>query len=248
MRAAHAAAFAGTLAMLACVPAARGQDIAQRIKTVDNGVVNLLFASKPGVCGDGETFISMSKSEDDYHWRECRPGPVLVTLRVDGGDVTKLETHVGGAAPSSALLVSTKAATDYLLDLAENGRSSVGKHALFPALLADSVQPWPQLLQLARKENVSRDVRKSAIFWLSQAAGDKAAEGLKSLLSDDDVDIRKHAVFALAQLKDDQGVPALIDAAKTSKDPEVRKSAFFWLGQKNDPRVLALYEEILLKK
>ncbi|HEX6560211.1 MAG TPA: hypothetical protein VF021_12130, partial [Longimicrobiales bacterium] len=58
MRAAFAAALTGTLAFVACVPAARGQDIAQRIKQVDNGTVNVVFASRPGVCGDGETYIS----------------------------------------------------------------------------------------------------------------------------------------------------------------------------------------------
>ena len=67
------------------------------------------------------------------------------------------------------------------------------------------------------------------------------------MLTDEDLEVRKSAVFALSQLKGDAGVVALIDVVKNSKDPEVRKNALFWLGQKNDPRVLAMFEDILLK-
>ena len=33
--------------------------------------------------------------------------------------------------------------------------------------------------------------------------------------------------------------------ARTHRDPEVRKQAMFWLGQSNDPRALAFFEEVL---
>jgi len=268
MRAAYAAALTGTLAIFASVSAARGQDIAQRIRQIDNGTVQLVFASKPGVCGDGATFISTNGVDDegnrttfrqsgsgininhgysDYSSRNCDEGPVRVALDVRNGQVVDLDTYVGRLVPGGALVVSPRAAVPYLLDLAEHASSSVGKHAILPALLADSIEPWPQLLRIARNENVNRDVRKSSIFWLGIAAGDKSTAGLKSLLSDDDVEIRKQVVFALSQLKGEAGLNSLIEIAKTSKDPAVRKSALFWLSQKNDPRVLALFEDILLK-
>jgi HEAT repeat protein len=173
---------------------------------------------------------------------------VRVDLTVENGNVVELETFVGGRAPQPALTVSTRAAVDYLLALAERSGEPVGKHAILPALLADSVEPWPRLLQIAKNENAASQVRKSAIFWLGQAAGDKATQGLKSLLSDEDVEVKKSAVFALSQIRGEQSVTALIDVVRTSKDKEVRKSALFWLSQKNDPRVLALFEDILLKR
>jgi hypothetical protein len=43
-------------------------------------------------------------------------------------------------------------------------------------------------------------------------------------------------------------VPILIRIAKTNKDPEIRRRALFWLGQSDDPRALALFEEILTKR
>jgi HEAT repeat protein len=169
-------------------------------------------------------------------------------LTVENSTVVDVETFVGARPPESAITVSTRAAVDYLLTLAERASEPVGKHAILPALLADSVEPWPRLLQIAKNENVDSDVRRSAIFWLGQAAGDKATQGLKSLLSDDDEDVKKSAVFALSQMRGEQSVTALIDVVRTSKDKEVRKSALFWLSQKNDPRVLALFEDILLKQ
>jgi len=40
-------------------------------------------------------------------------------------------------------------------------------------------------------------------------------------------------------------VPMLIDVARTSHDPEVRKQAMFWLGQSKDPRAVAFFEQVL---
>jgi HEAT repeat protein len=42
-------------------------------------------------------------------------------------------------------------------------------------------------------------------------------------------------------------VPALINVARSNRSPAIRKSALFWLGQTNDPRAIALFEEILTR-
>jgi HEAT repeat protein len=62
-----------------------------------------------------------------------------------------------------------------------------------------------------------------------------------------DREVREQAVFALSQRPRDEGVPALIRIAKTHNDPEIRRRAIFWLGQSNDPRALALFEELLTR-
>jgi HEAT repeat protein len=81
-------------------------------------------------------------------------------------------------------------------------------------------------------------------------AGDSATAGLEDLVGDDDEDreVREQAVFALSQLKHDEGIPALIKVARTNADPEIRRKAIFWLGQSDDPRVLALFEELLTRR
>ena len=60
--------------------------------------------------------------------------------------------------------------------------------------------------------------------------------------------VKESAVFALSQLRRDEGVPALIRIARTHASPSVRKKALFWLGQSDDPRAMALFEEILTRR
>jgi HEAT repeat protein len=60
--------------------------------------------------------------------------------------------------------------------------------------------------------------------------------------------VRKRAVFALSQRPKEESVPALLRIAKAHRDPEMRRSAIFWLGQSNDPRALAQFEELLVSR
>ncbi len=64
---------------------------------------------------------------------------------------------------------------------------------------------------------------------------------------DPDTEVRKRAVFALSQMPKDEGVPKLIEVARTHRNAEVRKQAMFWLGQSGDPRALKFFEDILRK-
>jgi HEAT repeat protein len=57
--------------------------------------------------------------------------------------------------------------------------------------------------------------------------------------------VKRQAVFALSQLPRGEGVTRLIDVAKNNRNPAVRKQAMFWLGQSQDPRALAFFEEVL---
>jgi hypothetical protein len=102
-----------------------------------------------------------------------------------------------------------------------------------------------RLIELARHD-ADPGVRRQAIFWLSQKAGERATGTIAAAADGDpDVEVRKHAVFAMSQLPKDEGIPRLIALAQTHRDREVRKQAMFWLGQSGDPRALALFEQVL---
>ncbi len=92
-----------------------------------------------------------------------------------------------------------------------------------------------------------RGTCKSAVFWLGQASGEAATAGLTELVDEEsgDLEVRKTAVFALSQRPAAEGVPALIEIARGSASPTLRKQAFFWLAQSEDPRALSLFEEVL---
>jgi len=253
------------VAAAGAVPAA-AQSLASRVARARDGEIRIAFAAREGICGDGATYIRdrtregyiMSRGwSNDRGWRSrpCEDGPVRVALRVRDGQVRSARVYVGGDWSSRGeseqdlgMLGAAQAARD-LIDLARNSETSGGEDLVFPATIADSVTIWPELMSLARDKSAASSSRKQAVFWLSQAAGDKAAEGLASLAEDDkeDRDVRNQAVFALSQLPKDEGVPILIRVARTNRDPDVRRKAMFWLGQSDDPRALSLFEEILTK-
>ncbi|MEO8448729.1 MAG: HEAT repeat domain-containing protein [Gemmatimonadota bacterium] len=252
-----------------------GQSLAQRVTSAPDGEVRIAFAARDGVCGDGRTFIRdrtrghgegdfITYNSDDSHWsgraknwreRACVDGPVRVAFRVRDGMVRSARTYVGGDWPSplgtttDLGTVAARQAVDGLFALAKDSRNSGSDDLIFPPTLADSVTTWPALLAIARDDRAPRRSRSSAVFWLSQQAGDAATKGLTDLVDDDseDREIREQAVFGLSQLPKDQGVPVLMRAARTNRDPGVRRKALFWLGQSDDPRVLAFFEEILRK-
>lgn len=241
---------------------AEAQSLASRVSRVTDGIVRFSYASRPDVCGNGENNINFGNghtmrrdSDDDDDFYTCEYGPARVSMTIRGGAVNRIRVAVGGGGrsrnPSAEVtdlgLVGAREAAGYLLDLAQKARGSAGGEAVFALTLADSVTPWPDLIRLARNEDIRQETRKSAVFWLGQAAGDAATKDLAEIAEDErgDQEVRESAVFALSQLDNDQGVPILIRIAKTNKDPEIRRKAMFWLGQSDDPRALDLFEELL---
>ena len=225
------------------------QTLDQRITAVGSGKVHVSFAARPGVCGDGDQNINIQDNED---WEvECEGQPVRVALEVKNHQVVGLRTFVGGqwrttAAAKDLGTIRPQEAAAYFLHLA-GSRTDLSGDPVLPATLADSVTIWPSLLQLARSSRLPMERRRSAVFWLGQAAGAAVDRALDSIAGDigTEREVRKQAVFALSQRSSEDAVPALIRIARTNRDPELRKSALFWLGQSNDPRAVDLFEEIL---
>ena len=104
-----------------------------------------------------------------------------------------------------------------------------------------------ELLHMA-KFDADGKVRGQALFWIAQKAGKRATGALTDAIQNDpETDVKKKAVFALSQLPKDEGIPQLIHVADTNSNLAVRKDAFFWLGQSQDPRALAYLEQVLKK-
>lgn len=247
------------LATSSCATTAAAQGpVARQIATVKDGTVRLSFRARPGVCGNGQSnSISWNsgRHRGKNEWEnECEPGPVRVAIDMAGGAPTDIRFYVGGRwrAPGNATDLGTVGAADaatYFVWLAETSDSRGAKEAIPVSVLADSAAVWPQLLRIAKNEQRPRELRKSAVFWLGQAASDATA-ALDGIADDnnEDIEIRKAAVFALSQRPREEGVPALLRIVRGKGDARVRKQAIFWLGQSGDPRALAYFEEVLTKK
>jgi hypothetical protein len=106
----------------------------------------------------------------------------------------------------------------------------------------------PLLLDIAKNDK-KPNIRSKAIFWLAERAGSQVSREsiLRAVNDDPDTDVKKQAVFALTRMPNGEGIPALIDVAKTNRNPAVRKQAVFWLGQSKDPRALDFIEQILTR-
>ncbi|HMG73605.1 MAG TPA: HEAT repeat domain-containing protein [Pyrinomonadaceae bacterium] len=104
------------------------------------------------------------------------------------------------------------------------------------------------LLKIAQAEP-DREMRKRALFWLGQKAGEKSLQGLRAVTtsSDADADVQTQAVFAISQRPANEAVPALINLAKIHPNPEIRKQAIFWLSQTGDERALEFFKQLLAK-
>lgn len=228
-----------------------------RVNEVRSGTVRLSFASRPDVCGNG-SYIRSGKNNYTGNWSRdqdlqeaCEPGPVrVVAERVDGRTV-HLRSYVGGRwkddkSARDLGTVEASSAAEWLLREAESGPEEAAKNALMPLTLADVTVPWLRVLEISKNQQRPRAVRSQAVFWAAQAAGVKAADEIGAIAQNDpDKEVRAAAVFALSRR--DDGFDQLIRIARTSKDRDVKQSAYFWIGQSKDPRAADFLAEVLAR-
>ena len=251
----------GVAALIAMGAPIQAQSLASRVTAVEDGPVTFHYAPRPGVCGDGETFIRSGRSSYHGSFSTKRPmepcifGPAQVRLTLEDGVVHRVETWVGPLRSRDARdlgTVSAPEAARYLMTIAAQGTSGASKKAIFPAVLADSATIWPALLEIARDtDNRSRATRQDALFWLSRFASGAVAGRPNDPFADDEVperdddELKKHAVFVLSQLPRSEGIPQLLEVARSNRSWHVRSQAFFWLGQSGDARAIDLFESVL---
>lgn len=206
-----------------------------------------------GCCGrcslDGNHGMSINRGDED----EPRPrGNALLVMRIADRTVKRVRMYsttceIDGAGNAVTLLtnVSPDASIDYLRSRV---RETDREGGLISGLsMHDHPRVVPELIALARNAP-QKEVRRQAIFWLGQKAGDKAAAELRRTVDQDpDDEVKEHAVFAISQLPRERSVPLLIDLAKEHKSAVVRKKALFWLAQTGDERAIDLLEQILLR-
>lgn len=242
--------------------AAAAQGLAARVNAAPaDATVRFTFPSKPGVCGDGENIrVRGASGGDTGHYTirsrsdgmgECVEGPVEMTIVRRDGRIADADVRVGGSARAADVDlgdVPATAAVAFLLssDVLRATTGAADDQMVFAATLA-AAESWPGLLRTARMQDLAPGTRKSAVFWLAQAAGARATEGLSSIVGDDsdEMEVRKQAIFALSQIRSDETIDALIEIARSNREPELRKNAMFWLGQSGDDRAIAFFEEIL---
>lgn len=102
------------------------------------------------------------------------------------------------------------------------------------------------LLNIALDTTYTEEVRGHAL-WTAGQAGIAGSElvALYDRLTDSEV--KEKLIWVLSESHDRAATDKLVEIAQRDRDPEMRKKALFWLGQKNDPRVRQIISDILTK-
>lgn len=220
-------------------------------------------------------FVSGRTSHSDWRsWRDgdppCRTGDVRVRMRPAGtGGWTDVRITVGGTAARAGAGTEVDAAgvggrqgdgvlrelgfhagqdaADFLLAAARRSDRDAARDLVLAAAIAADAEIWPGLLAMARDRSLPSRLRETALHWLGRRAAREAVAGLGGIVRDRTQDdrIREAAVFAISQLPGEEAIPLLIEVVETTDDPRVVNRALFWLAEFDDPRAVAVFEEIL---
>jgi hypothetical protein len=183
------------------------------------------------------------------------PRRVWILFRVDEGRVDRIRLasedctlDVGGLTVHWANNVSPDASVTLLSSFLTAGTERRTADGALTALAMHREPAALERLLVAARDGATAHLRGQALFLLAQRAGEQAIGAITAAIANDpETDVKRRAVFALSQLPRDEGVPRLIELARTNSNPVVRKQAMFWLGQSRDPRALKFFEEILFK-
>ncbi len=230
--------FALAAASVALATRASAQSLQRRVFNGD-GTVQFTVASRPGVCGDGATYVrdgfggngriyqggNYSGHARGDNWPPCSPGPLRIVATVSGGELLRLRTYAGpprasvDATSRDLGTVPVSEAAEFLTRVVERAQGRASGDAILPP------------------------IHSTTNFWLARGAAAKL--GVADRDDNEDDDVRSSAVFALSQQPKDVAVPRLIDLARHATHAGVRAQALFWLGQSNDTRAIDVFEEIL---
>ena len=115
-------------------------------------------------------------------------------------------------------------------------------NALMQMDAASAVPVIRQVLQ--RRDPCSVELRRKAVFVLSQKRSDQTEDILLSVARNDpDADVRGQAVFWLSQVGSDKAVNALDSIMRSSTDPDLRDRAIFAISQIRSPRTAQILRD-----
>ena len=127
-----------------------------------------------------------------------------------------------------------------------------GEHLKTTLLFLASCHTGPRGYAFLKKVALGPDavkVRESAVFWLGNFGDARSLADLKEIFGrEKTAAIKKQIVFAIQLNKTKEATVELIAIAKSDADPEIRKSAVFWLGQKASAESVKALQDIVEAK
>ncbi len=244
-------AIALPFAIAASAPLALAQSLADRISSASDRSVQFTYPVRPGVCGDGRTYISTGSgnfygSFSTNAADQCLTGPVRVVADLADKNVIALRTYVGGPATvetgvTNLGTVTSAEAADYLMGVASRADGRVGRDAIFAALLGENVDVTSRLLDIGRDQNRPLETRRAALSGLVRSDSrqlDKIGPALVQIATNesDAQGVRTTALSALSRLDHGAGIQPLVQLAGANLTSWVGREAMTVLARSGDPR------------
>jgi HEAT repeat protein len=244
-------AIALLLAVAASAPLALAQSLANKVASASDRSVQFTYPVRPGVCGDGRTYISTGSgnfygSFSTNAADQCLTGPVRVVADLADKNVIALRTFVGGAATAETGVtnlgsVTSAEAADYLMGVASRADGRVGRDAIFAALLGENVDVTSPLLDIGRDQNRPLETRRAALSGLVRSDSrqlDKIGPALVQIATNesDAQGVRTTALSALSRLDHGAGIQPLVQLAGANLTTWVGREAMTVLARSGDPR------------
>jgi HEAT repeat protein len=228
------------------------QSLANRVASASGRSVQFSYPARPGVCGDGRSYISTGSgnfygSYSSNGSDQCVAGPVRVVADIADRNVIALRTYVGGTnpivdagAPNLGTVTAADAA-DYLLGVASRGDGRVGRDAIFAAVLADGVDLSARLLEIGRDQNRPLETRRAALSGLGRSDAvqlDRIGAALVQIATNDSdaQGVRTTALSVLSRLDHGAGIQPLVQLASGNITSWVGKESMTVLARSGDPR------------
>src|SRR6476646_4255217 len=232
--------------------------LASRVDAAPDGRVQFTFASRPGVCGNGRTYIQTGPNSytgtfygngDMSRMEPCVAGPVRVVIDRAEKLPLSVQTYVGPPDSSARGItdlgrVRAQDAADYLLSLAAKVDGRAGRDALFPAMLADSANTAAALVTIAKNTWLPRETRRSALSYMGrstdgmQTIPTSVTDPILTIARDesDNQSVRQQALSVLGRLDHGAGIPSLIQLSQQTQSQWLAKESMSALSRSGDPR------------
>jgi hypothetical protein len=237
----------------------QSRSIANRVSSAPDGRVEFTFAARPGICGNGRSYIQTGPNSysgtfygnysDAVRMDPCIPGPVRVVIDRADKQPLSIQTYVGPVDSTLRGVIDlgpmrAQDAADYLLSLASTIDGRAGRDALFPAMLADSANTAAALVTIARNTSLPRETRRSALSYMG-----RSTDGLQTIPSSvtdpilaiardetDNQSVRQQALSVLGRLDHGAGIPSLIELSQQTQSTWLARTSMSTLARSGDPR------------
>lgn len=138
------------------------------------------------------------------------------------------------------------AAVEELMKLYAAEQDRDARRAVLHALSEiDSPRAQSRLVEIARSSAEPTDLRRQAIHWLGERAGEAGLDELIRIFdADANPDIRRQILHALSEMKGRRAEDKLFEVARKGDDKDLRRQAVHWIGERAGRRSLELLREM----